>query len=86
MLVLVRYQPKDWFEKNAFKDSNGDYWPTEEFFHKYYNAAMLFTAEDDFILSNNINKIKLIHEIEYDSEKWGIKEVLSKEDYLEYFI
>ena len=85
-LILVQYQSKDWFEKNAFKDHHDHYWPTEELARKYYNAGLVFTTKDECILSSSIGKIKLIYEIVYDSEKWGIKEVLSKKDYPEYLI
>ena len=34
-MKFVQIQPKEWFEKNAFEDEDGDYWETEKAYLKY---------------------------------------------------
>ena len=84
--MLVKLKPIEWFQKNAFKDHDGDYWKTlqaRKHFDEYHQAQPNAYA----IYPHNIEK----GFIKYDPhiakiQSWAIERELTKENDSEYFI
>ena len=95
---LVLIQPKEWFEKNAYTDEDGDYWETEKAYLKYkkelykdsHDSEKLHKLSTYFCLEyTNLDDWYGIVDVTNEKKKyyeWGIKKKLPKSKYPEYYL
>jgi len=81
-------QSLEWFEKNAFKDMDGEFWETEKLRDQYNKGEEYEIPWNNEDLEPAI-PAKIcggIWIIDTEKKMWGVKIVLTVEEYPEYFI
>lgn len=91
MIVKVLFKPRLWFECNAYKDVDGEYWETFSLCDNYdigkkFNAS--FTGEElDVAIPNLVlGSVWQLPEDQVKNKMWGIEEVYTPETHPEHFI
>jgi hypothetical protein len=85
-LKLVKLKPLEFFEANAFKDHDGDYWKTKEY-RDYFDKNHTELEDSYAVYPKNIEKGYMeIPEYVVQINKWAIERVLNIIDDPEYFL
>ena len=93
--MKIRVQPQEWFEKNCYKDDEGDWWENKEtadiYFknqgkteHEQYEKFLYFGDEVD--RGDKFGKVVDVDVDEKISWEWAVQEYITKEKYPEYYL
>jgi len=86
--MLVKLKPLKWFQENAFKDHDGDYWETESN-KDHFDTFHIKSPNTNTYAMNPYNIENGF--MEYDPhiakiQSWAIEKELTKENDPEYFL
>jgi len=97
-MKFVLIQPKEWFEKNAYEDEDGDYWGSEKQYKAYkkelnkdsHDSEKLHKLSTYFCLDNTLlddwyGIVDITNEQKQYYE-WAVKKKLPKSKYPEYYL
>jgi hypothetical protein len=89
--AFYQLQDQEWFDANAYKDLDGDYWRSDadlaEFDdnndeHQYSNQYLVFDANINRLMSQEA----YIQESKESKFDWAIKKIFTFEEYPEMFL
>ncbi len=84
----VRFQPKEWLDKNGYRDHDGDYWESKEI----EEIWELSEAGEDpeiysrWVISYDAGQICPTSDYENINPSWAVLEYITPEKYPEYFL
>jgi len=87
--MVVKVRSLEWFEENAFRDDDGDYWKTMELrdAHNEMRIGTVSEVEGKYVPKKVIGKVlKHINQDFYNKHKWIVEEILTQNEYPEYFL
>ena len=93
----VRIQPLSWFEENAHKDNDNDYWENEETAGIYFKYQMqekidIADYEKFFYTGTHVSpeltygKVIDVDNFYKSSWEWAVQEYITQDKYPEYFL
>ncbi len=83
---MVKIHSQEWFDKNAYRDSYGEYWENIGASEKFEDTPMdKLNGPSDWLYPEYIGKTLNIHDITSEVN-WAIEKTYKKEEYPEYYL